>query len=136
MREMVEKLRVVVTQIATSSRTRRAAEQISAPHRCRWRTGREAQSSSTDETSATMVQMAAQMQLLARNAEGLAASVDETSASIQQMSATLVQTAQNGETLLQSVDEAHEPAERDDREHRRHRAAGPHGGRSLAALGE
>jgi methyl-accepting chemotaxis protein len=68
--------------------------------------GAEAQTNSTEETSATMVEMAAQMQALARNAEALAASVDETSSSIQQMSATLVQTAQNGEILLQSVDEA------------------------------
>src|SRR5581483_10758701 len=53
-----------------------------------------------------MVQMAAQMQQLARNAEALAANVDETSSAIQQMSATLNQTAQNGEVLLRAVEDA------------------------------
>ena len=68
--------------------------------------GAEAQTSSTEQTSATMVEMAAQMQQLARNAEALAANVDETSSSIQQMTTTLVQTSQHGEALLQSVEEA------------------------------
>ena len=106
MRQMVKNLRVVVGQISTSSRTvASSAEQISASS-VQMAKGAEAQTNSTEETSATMVEMAAQMQALARNAEALAAGVDETSSSIQQMSATLVQTAQNGETLLQSVDEA------------------------------
>jgi methyl-accepting chemotaxis protein len=106
MRQMVKNLRLVVGQISTSSRTvASSAEEISASS-VQMAKGAEAQTNSTEETSATMVEMAAQMQALARNAEALAASVDETSSSIQQMSATLVQTAQNGETLLQSVDEA------------------------------
>ena len=106
MRQMVKNLRPVVGQISTSSRTvASSAEQISASS-VQMAKGAEAQTNSTEQTSATMVEMAAQMQALARNAEALAAGVDETSSSIQQMSATLVQTAQNGETLLQSVDEA------------------------------
>jgi methyl-accepting chemotaxis protein len=106
MRQMVKNLRTVVGQISTSSRTvATSAEEISASS-IQMAKGAEAQTSSTEQTSATMVQMAAQMQALARNAEALAANVDETSSSIQQMSATLVQTSQNGETLLQSVEEA------------------------------
>ena len=53
-----------------------------------------------------MVEIASQMQHLARNAEALAANVDQTSASIQQMSVTLTQTAQNGEVLLRAVETA------------------------------
>ncbi len=106
MRQMVKNLRTVVGQISTSSRTvATSAEEISASS-VQMAKGAEAQTSSTEQTSATMVQMAAQMQALARNAEALAANVDETSSSIQQMSATLVQTSQNGEALLQAVEEA------------------------------
>ena len=105
MRQMVKNLREVVGQITTSSRTvATSAEQISAST-TQMAKGAEAQSSSTEETSSTMVEMAAQMQALARNAEALAANVDETSSSIQQMSVVLSQTAQNGETLLGSVEE-------------------------------
>ncbi len=106
MRQMVKNLRQVVGQISTSSRTvASSAEEISASSE-QMAKGAEAQTSSTEQTSATMVQMAAQMQQLARNAEALAANVDETSSAIQQMSATLNQTAQNGEVLLRAVEDA------------------------------
>jgi len=104
MREMVNNLRGMVGQITTSSRTvATSAEQISASTSQMAR-GAEAQSSSTEETSSTMVEMAAQMQALAKSAEGLAANVDQTSSSIQQMSSVLAHTAHNGEALLGSVE--------------------------------
>ncbi|HEX2451687.1 MAG TPA: methyl-accepting chemotaxis protein [Gemmatimonadales bacterium] len=106
MRQMVKNLRVIVGHISSSSRTvATSAEEISASSE-QMAKGAEAQTSSTEQTSATMVEMAAQMQQLARNAEALAANVDETSSSIQQMTTTLVQTSQHGEALLQSVEEA------------------------------
>ena len=106
MRELVDKLRSLVTQMATSSRGLAvAAEQISAATEEMER-GAQTQSTSTDETSAALVQMAAQMQQLSTNAEGLATNVDETSASIQEMSATLAQTAQNGDQLVGVVEGA------------------------------
>ena len=71
-----------------------------------------------------MVEIASQMQHLARNAEALAANVDQTSASIQQMSVTLTQTAQNGEVLLQSVESDHGTLGGDDRQRRRDRRRG------------
>jgi methyl-accepting chemotaxis protein len=106
MRQMVKNLRDIATQIAVSSRTvATSAEEISASS-MQMAKGAEMQSSSTEETSSTMVEIASQMQHLARSAEALAANVDETSASIQQMSATLAHTAQNGEVLLGAVEEA------------------------------
>jgi methyl-accepting chemotaxis protein len=106
MRELVDKLRSLVTQMATSSRGLAvAAEQISAATEEMER-GAQTQSTSTDETSAALVEMAAQMQQLSTNAEGLATNVDETSASIQEMSATLAQTAQNGDQLVSVVEDA------------------------------
>jgi len=104
MRQMVKNLQTMVGQITTTSRTvATSADEISAST-TQMAKGAEAQSSSTEETSSTMVEMAAQMQALARNAEALAANVDQTSSSIHQMSAVLGQTAQNGETLLTSVE--------------------------------
>ena len=67
--------------------------------------GAESQSSATEETSSTMVEMAAQIANLARNAEVLADSVNRTAASIEEMNASLEQTAANGEALLAGVDE-------------------------------
>jgi methyl-accepting chemotaxis protein len=95
MRELVDKLRSLVAQMATSSRGLAvAAEQISAATDEMER-GAQTQSTST-----------AQIAQLATNAEGLATNVDETSASIQQMSATLAQTAQNGDQLVSVVENA------------------------------
>src|SRR3954469_328781 len=106
MRQMVKNLREIATQIAVSSRTvATSAEEISASS-TQMAKGAELQSSSTEETSSTMVEIASQMHHLARSAEALAANVDETSASIQEMSATLAQTAQNGEVLLSAVERA------------------------------
>ena len=82
-----------------------SAEEISASS-TQMAKGAEMQSSSTEETSSTMVEIASQMQHLARSAEALAANVDQTSASIQEMSATLAQTAQNGDVLLGAVERA------------------------------
>ncbi|MEO8636570.1 MAG: HAMP domain-containing methyl-accepting chemotaxis protein [Gemmatimonadales bacterium] len=104
MRQMVKNLHGMVGQITATSRTvATSAEEISAST-TQMAKGAEAQSSSTEETSSTMVEMAAQMQALTRNAEALAANVDQTSASIQQMSTVLAQTAQHGESLLGSVE--------------------------------
>jgi len=104
MRQMVKNLHGMVGQITTTSRTVAvSAEQISAST-SQMAKGAEAQSSSTEETSSTMVEMAAQMQALAKNAEALAANVDQTSSSIHQMSSILGQTAQNGESLMGSVE--------------------------------
>jgi len=104
MRSMVKNLQEMVGQITTTSRTvATSAEEISTST-SQMAKGAEAQSSSTEETSSTMVEMAAQMQALARNAEALAANVDQTSSSIQQMSNVLGLTAHNGEQLLTSVE--------------------------------
>lgn len=103
-RQMVKNLRGMVGRVGAASRTvATSAEEISAST-AQMAKGAEAQSSSTEETSSTMVEMAAQMQALAKTAEALAANVDETSSSIQQMSTVLSQTAQNGESLMGSVE--------------------------------
>lgn len=67
--------------------------------------GTETQSISTDETSSTMIEMAAQIENVSKSAQSLASNVDETSSSIQEMGSTIQQMAKNTENLLSSVDE-------------------------------
>ena len=105
MQTMVQSFRRILSRILeTTQNVAGSAEQISAAadHMAK---GAESQSSATEETSSTMVEMAAQIANLARNAEVLADSVNRTAASIEEMNASLDQTAANGEALLSSVDE-------------------------------
>jgi methyl-accepting chemotaxis protein len=105
MQTMVQSFRRILSRILeTTQSVAGSAEQISAAadHMAR---GAESQSSATEETSSTMVEMAAQIANLARNAEVLADSVNRTAASIEEMNASLDQTAANGEVLLAGVDE-------------------------------
>jgi methyl-accepting chemotaxis protein len=98
LRVMVEKLRQNARNVAT------AAEQIAASAN-QITKGAENQSSATDETSSTMVEMATQIDQLTKNADGLASSVEQTTASIQEMDVNLKQSATAGEALLSSVEE-------------------------------
>jgi methyl-accepting chemotaxis protein len=105
MQTMVQSFRRILSRILeTTQNVAGSAEQISAAadHMAK---GAESQSSATEETSSTMVEMAAQIANLARNAEVLADSVNRTAASIEEMNASLDQTAANGQALLSSVDE-------------------------------
>jgi methyl-accepting chemotaxis protein len=105
MQTMVQSFRRILSRILeTTQNVAGSAEQISAAadHMAK---GAESQSSATEETSSTMVEMAAQIANLARNAEVLADSVNRTAASIEEMNASLDQTAANGQVLLSSVDE-------------------------------
>ncbi|HEV8630136.1 MAG TPA: methyl-accepting chemotaxis protein [Thermoanaerobaculia bacterium] len=105
MQTLVQSFRRILSRILeTTQNVAGSAEEISAAadHMAK---GAESQSSATEETSSTMVEMAAQIANLARNAEVLADSVNRTAASIEEMNASLDQTAANGQVLLSSVDE-------------------------------
>ena len=69
------------------------------------RRGAESQSTSTEETSATMVEMASQIDSINRSTQALAANVEETSSSIQEMGASIEQVAKSSEDLLASVEQ-------------------------------
>jgi methyl-accepting chemotaxis protein len=105
MQTMVTSFRRILSKILeTTQNVAGSAEQISAAadHMAK---GAESQSSATEETSSTMVEMAAQIANLAKNAEVLASSVNETAASIEEMNASLDLTAANGDYLLRAVGE-------------------------------
>lgn len=104
MRTMVANFQRVISRILeTAQSVAASSEEISASadHIAR---GAESQSSSTEETSSTMVEMAAQIANLAKNAEVLVHNVQQTAQSIERMDASLEQTAANGAELLHSVD--------------------------------
>lgn len=67
--------------------------------------GAENQSASTDQTSTAMVEMATQIDHVARSADDLAATVDETATSIQEMGTAAGQVARNSESLVTSAEE-------------------------------
>ncbi|KAA0252023.1 MAG: HAMP domain-containing protein [Acidobacteria bacterium] len=66
--------------------------------------GAESQAAATEETSSTLVQMAAQINAVAKNAQALASNVDETAASMQQMGTLVQRTARSSEVLLSAAD--------------------------------
>ncbi len=98
LRQMIGDLKGSAAQVATT------ADEISASA-LEIRHGAETQSASTEETSATMVQMATQLDSVNRSTQALAANVEETSTSIQQMGASIEEVARSSERLLGSVQE-------------------------------
>jgi methyl-accepting chemotaxis protein len=63
------------------------------------------QSSATQETSSTMVQMAASFQVVAGNADSLASNTEEVSSSIQELGVSSEQVAKSAESMASSVSE-------------------------------
>ena len=98
LRQMLGDLKSSAAQVATT------ADEISASA-VEIRHGAESQSASTEETSATMVEMATQLDSVNRSTQALAANVEETSTSIQQMGTSIEEVARSSERLLGSVQE-------------------------------
>ena len=99
LRAMVGKIRDTTSQVAT------VADQIAdgSTHLTRAAHG---QASASDETSSTMVQMAASIQTVANNAESLAANADEVASSIQELGASSEQVAKSADVMATSVAES------------------------------
>lgn len=97
LRDMVMQVRVAAGSTATN------ADEISASA-FQIAKGAESQSSSAEETSSTMVEMATQIDNVNKFTQALAINVDETSASIQEMAASITQMAKNAENLMASVE--------------------------------
>lgn len=105
MKKMVDSLRKIISDIKQSSTgLASSADQISATSQ-QIAKGAENQASATEETSATMVEIAAQIDNVAKSGQTLAANVDQTSSSIQEIGASIDQVAKNAERLLSAVDE-------------------------------
>ncbi len=98
LRTMIGNVKEASAQVATS------ADEISASSG-QITEGAKEQSTSTEETSATMVEMAAQIDSVAQSSGALATNVDQTSASIQEMGVSIEQVARSAEELLTSVEE-------------------------------
>jgi methyl-accepting chemotaxis protein len=98
LRQMLGDLKSSAAQVASTS------DEISASA-LEIRHGAESQSASTEETSATMVEMATQLDSVNRSTQALAGNVEETSTSIQQMGTSIEEVAKSSERLLASVQE-------------------------------
>jgi methyl-accepting chemotaxis protein len=99
LRDMVMQVRVAAGSTATN------ADEISASA-FQIAKGAESQSSSAEETSSTMVEMATQIDNVNKFTQALAINVDETSSSIQEMAVSITQMAKNAENLMASVEMA------------------------------
>ena len=106
LKRMSEHLRAMVQKLIVASKSVAEAAEDIAESALSVRKGADAQSSATEETSATMVEMASQIQSLAKGSEALASNVDQTTASLFKMTSTITPTARAGEQLILSAAEA------------------------------
>ncbi|HTR21732.1 MAG TPA: methyl-accepting chemotaxis protein [Gemmatimonadales bacterium] len=90
--------------LKTAGTVAQVAEELSAAA-TQMQKGAEHQSSSSEQTSAAMVEMATQIDQVARASHDLAATVDETASAIQELGASSDQVAKNSESLVTSVEE-------------------------------
>ena len=81
-----------------------AADEISASA-LQIKRGAESQSSSTEETSATMVEMASQLDSVNRSTQSLASYVEETSSSLEEMGHSIEEVSRSSEKLVVYVGE-------------------------------
>jgi methyl-accepting chemotaxis protein len=86
----------------TAETVAEAAEELSASA-MHLQSGAENQSSSSEQTSCAMVEMASQIDQIARAAHDLAATVEETAASMQEMGASSDQVRRNSESLVDAA---------------------------------
>ncbi len=104
-RDMSENLRHMIGRVKTAaSQVGQAASDI-ASSSTQITGGAETQSTSAEETLSTMVEIAAQIDSVAKSSQELAVNVDQTSSSIQEMGASIEQVAKNSTNLLTSVEE-------------------------------
>jgi len=106
MHTMLESLRQIVGQIATSSGTVASSVAEISGHAKLIDTGAHSQVQAAEETSTSMEEMAASIQTVAGSAQSLAAYVEETSSSITQMGASIGEVAKASGTLAATVAEA------------------------------
>lgn len=90
--------------LSSSSSVAKAADELSEAF-AQMSLGAQQQSGSTEQTSATMVDIASKIDQVASASQELASNVDETAASIQEMGTASQHVAKNASTLLASVDE-------------------------------
>ena len=101
----VNNLRHVVMQIRTvAGHTAGNADEISKSA-VQISEGASLQSSSTEDTSSTMIEMAQQIDSINESTQTLASNVHETSSSIQEMGASITQMSSNAENLRNAAEE-------------------------------
>lgn len=98
LRTMIGELKVSASRVSSSAREISGASvQIAG--------GAQSQSQASDETSSTMVEMAAQIDNVAKSTQTLASAVDETSSSIHELGTSIEHVARNADQLLASAEQ-------------------------------
>ena len=103
--KMISNLRAMIGKIDSASHSVSDTNTKLAAHSDQIEQGASLQSSSVEETSASMEEMNLSNRQIAESVETLARSAEESSASILQMSATIDEVAKNVETLSEAVEE-------------------------------
>src|SRR6185295_16226077 len=98
LRQIIGDVKESAGQVATT------ADELSASA-LQIKRGAEMQSSSTEETSATMVEMASQLDSVNRSSQSLASYVEETSSSLEEMGRSIEEVARSSEQLVGFVGE-------------------------------
>jgi methyl-accepting chemotaxis protein len=96
LRQIIGDLKQSASQVAAS------ADELSASA-LQIKRGAESQSSSTEETSATMVEMASQLDSVNRSTQALATYVEETASSVEEMGRSMEEVARSSEHLVAFV---------------------------------
>lgn len=104
-RTMSDNLRTMIGGVKSASMELLTSAEGMAGTTAQITAGAESQSSSTEETSSTMVEIASQIDSVARSTSALATNVEQTSASVEQMAARIEEAARNSDSLLAAVDE-------------------------------
>ena len=104
-RDMSENLRSMIGRVKQTANEVAAASSAISSSSSQITSGAETQSASAEETLSTMVEIAAQIDSVAKSSQELAVNVDQTSSSIQEMGASIEEVAKNSTNLLTSVDE-------------------------------
>ena len=101
--KMVANLRRILTDVQESAtQVASAAEELSAAAQ-QISSGAITQSSSAEQTSATMVEMASRLDSVNRSTQALAGTVESTASSIEEMGTSIQEVARSSETLLSHV---------------------------------
>ncbi len=102
---MVANLKNMIESIGTAAKFVAMTAEDIAENSAQLERATQNQTSATDETSATMVQMSASIQTVSTNTDSLASNADEVSSSIHELGASSDQVAKSAEVMASSVAE-------------------------------
>ncbi|HWS71933.1 MAG TPA: methyl-accepting chemotaxis protein, partial [Thermoanaerobaculia bacterium] len=105
LKAMVDSLRVMVGRSLGASRNVADSAAAISEAAASMAAGAETQSVAADQTSSTMVEMATQIDHVARSSQVLATNVEQTTSSVHELGSSIQEVARNADALLASVEQ-------------------------------